>query len=134
VTDRDRLLLILQGGVPDRPPHFEIDFQLGKEMFGLDAEAAEAKTYASESARADALLKLHIELQLRLVEELGYASAFFSHEHPPERGVGKRYIFSTSNCIFQGMPPESYRIMLDEYQRLSAASSHESSTQNNLHR
>ena len=88
MTSRDRLDLILQGGVPDRPPHFEIDFQLGKEMFGLDAEAAAAKTYASESARADALLKLHIELQLRLVEELGYASAFFSHEHPPEQGVG----------------------------------------------
>ncbi len=33
-------------------------------------------------------------------------------------GMGKPYIFSTSNCIFKGMPPESYRIMLDEYQRL----------------
>lgn len=33
-------------------------------------------------------------------------------------GVGKRYIFSTSNCIFSGMPPESYRIMLDEYHRI----------------
>jgi len=33
-------------------------------------------------------------------------------------GVGKRYIFSTSNCIFAGMPPESYRIMLDEYRRI----------------
>ena len=30
-------------------------------------------------------------------------------------GVGKPYIFSTSNCIFNGMPPESYKIMLDEY-------------------
>ena len=33
-------------------------------------------------------------------------------------GVGKRYIFSTSNCIFNGMPPESYRIMLAEYNRI----------------
>ena len=33
-------------------------------------------------------------------------------------GVGKRYIFSTSNCIFAGMPPESYRVMLDEYRKL----------------
>jgi len=33
-------------------------------------------------------------------------------------GIGKRYIFSTSNCIFKGMPPQSYRIMLDEYRRL----------------
>lgn len=35
-------------------------------------------------------------------------------------GVGRRYIFSTSNCIFAGMPPESYRIMLDEYRRIVA--------------
>ena len=33
-------------------------------------------------------------------------------------GAGKPYIFSTSNCIFNGMPPESYRIMFDEYQRI----------------
>lgn len=31
-------------------------------------------------------------------------------------GIGKRYIFSTSNCIFHGMPVQSYRTMLDEYQ------------------
>jgi uroporphyrinogen decarboxylase len=30
-------------------------------------------------------------------------------------GIGGKYIFSTSNCIFAGMPPESYQIMLDEY-------------------
>lgn len=33
-------------------------------------------------------------------------------------GIGKPYIFSTSNCIFHGMPDQSYRIMLDEYRRL----------------
>jgi hypothetical protein len=31
------------------------------------------------------------------------------------------YIFSTSNCIFKGMPPASYRIMLDEYHRIIAS-------------
>jgi hypothetical protein len=34
-------------------------------------------------------------------------------------GVGKPYIFSTSNCIFNGMPAENYRIMLDEYKRIT---------------
>jgi uroporphyrinogen decarboxylase len=33
-------------------------------------------------------------------------------------GIGKRYIFSTSNCIFEGMPPQSYELMLEEYRRL----------------
>ena len=36
-------------------------------------------------------------------------------------GVGKRYILSTSNCIFPGMPEESYNIMLDEYNRIVSA-------------
>ena len=35
-------------------------------------------------------------------------------------GIGHRYIFSTSNCIFEGMPPDSYRIMLDEYRQYIA--------------
>jgi hypothetical protein len=26
-------------------------------------------------------------------------------------------IFSTSNCLFKGMPLENYRIMLDEYEK-----------------
>lgn len=37
-------------------------------------------------------------------------------------GIGKPYIFSTSNCIFKGMPPESYRTMIDEYHRVIAES------------
>ena len=32
---------------------------------------------------------------------------------------GGKYIFSTSNCIFEGMPLESYEIMLDEYEKLA---------------
>ena len=32
---------------------------------------------------------------------------------------GGRYIFSTSNCIFAGMPLENYHIMLDEYEKLA---------------
>lgn len=33
-------------------------------------------------------------------------------------GVGKKYIFSTSNTVFPSMPPESYRIMIDEYRSI----------------
>lgn len=32
---------------------------------------------------------------------------------------GGRYIFSTSNCIFEGMPLENYHIMLKEYEKLA---------------
>ena len=33
---------------------------------------------------------------------------------------GGRYIFSTSNCIFAGMPLESYHIMLEAYRTMAA--------------
>ena len=33
--------MVLDGRAPDRPPHFELEFQLGKEMFELDLEAAQ---------------------------------------------------------------------------------------------
>ena len=32
---------------------------------------------------------------------------------------GGRFIFSTSNCIFKGMPLESYVIMIDEYEKMA---------------
>ncbi len=35
-------------------------------------------------------------------------------------GIGKPYIFSTSNCIFKGMPVDNYKIMLDEYHKMCA--------------
>ena len=42
-------------------------------------------------------------------------------------GLGKPYIFSTSNCIFAGMPVESYKTMLDEYHLICAESAPEKS-------
>lgn len=32
---------------------------------------------------------------------------------------GGNYIFSTSNCIFEGMPLDSYHIILDEYEKMA---------------
>lgn len=41
-------------------------------------------------------------------------------QYAMENGMpGGKYIFSTSNCIFAGMPPESYHIMLAEYEKLA---------------
>ena len=89
MTNKDRLASILGGGVPDAPPHFELDFHLGVEMFGLDIAEVRERTYASDAARLDALLGIHIELQHHLVEDLGYACTYFSPEHPPEQGITK---------------------------------------------
>ena len=47
-------------------------------------------------------------------EEKIRESVLYCMEHG---GIGKPFIFSTSNCIFNGMPTESYRVMLAEYHR-----------------
>ncbi len=52
-----------------------------------------------------------------VVEEEIRASARYCLENAKPGG---RYIFSTSNCLFAGMPLESYHIMLDEYRRYAA--------------
>ena len=62
---------------------------------------------------------------------MGNVQASFLQDVEPERiresvrycmthgKPGGRYIFSSSNCIFKGMPLENYHIMLDEYERLA---------------
>lgn len=44
----------------------------------------------------------------------GFVSYCMAHGKP-----GGRYILSTSNCIFKGMPLASYLVMLDEYEKLA---------------
>jgi hypothetical protein len=76
MTGKQRLECILNGRIPDAPPHWELVFQI----------------------------------ETRIRDSVRYCMT--------HGGIGKPYIFSTSNCIFNGMPPASYRIMLDEYKRL----------------
>ena len=78
-TNKQRLETVLAGRVPDRPPHFEIDFHLAKELFGLECRGEDAPSR----------LDFHIEVQRQLVEQFGYASVYFSPDHPPEQGITK---------------------------------------------
>jgi len=39
MTGKERLQLILDGQIPDRPPHWELVFQLEKAMLGMDPDA-----------------------------------------------------------------------------------------------
>ena len=72
--NKERLGLILQGKTPDKPPHFELVFQIAKEMFGMDVEAVKSRHGSSQAEQEEALFKYHIDLQLRLVEEFDYAA------------------------------------------------------------
>ncbi|MCX5634693.1 MAG: hypothetical protein NTW55_02470 [Planctomycetota bacterium] len=73
-TNKERLQMLLDGSVPDIPPHFELLFQIEKEMFGLDWRNVRERTYNTAEARRDALENFHAEICARLIEEFGWAA------------------------------------------------------------
>ena len=64
MTGKEKLECVLNGGIPDTPPHWELVFQIEKEMFGIDLEAA------PEADRAS----LQLDVYHRLVDEFGWAA------------------------------------------------------------
>jgi len=74
MTNKQRMEIVLRGGVPDVPPHWELVFQIEKEMFGMDAEAVGRAPYPSEAGKRDAMQKHYIEIQHRLIDECGWAA------------------------------------------------------------
>lgn len=87
MNNKERLQTIFNGGIPDIPPHFELDFYMEQELFGINRKEIKEKHYPTESARNDAILKDHINVMEHLVDELDYASVYFNWELPPELGV-----------------------------------------------
>lgn len=74
MTNRERLVTLLQGGVPDIPPHFELLFQLEKEYFGMDVESLKQRTYGTQAERNLAMEQFYIDVRWRLIEECGWAA------------------------------------------------------------
>ncbi len=87
MTNKERLQTIFNGEVPDKVPHFELDFYMEKELFGIDRKKVQEKYYPTEAARNDAILKDHIDVMEHLVDELGYSSVYFNWDLPPELGI-----------------------------------------------
>lgn len=139
MTGKEKLAMVLSGGVPETPPHWELVFQIEKEMFGVDLEtmpeadrnAAQIDVYGYQSVDPQG----HMDIQQVRKQYpdwilMGNVACNMLQDTNDERiresvrycmthgGVGKPYIFSTSNCIFKGMPPESYRTMWGEYKRI----------------
>lgn len=184
MTGKEKLQLILDGQIPDSPPHWELVFQIENEMFGIDPDSVDfgfndgpfispehfrdlVTPYLSEIVQTVHEVGLKIILHsdgclnqildqihstgidgYQSVDPQGHMDIKQVRDQYPDwilmgnvacnmlqdtnesriresvqycmtyGGIGKPYIFSTSNCIFKGMPPESYRIMLDEYHRI----------------
>jgi uroporphyrinogen decarboxylase len=74
MNNKESLQLIFNGGVPDFPPHFELTFQIEKEMFDMDRKAIEDRPFSSEADRKKVLIEFDIELKTRLIDDLGWAA------------------------------------------------------------
>ena len=88
-VNKERLEILLDGGIPDIPPHFEIDFHLHKELFDIRKVDPDRNNYSSDASWQDAVINNHIEIQHRLIEDLGYACVSFCSVLPPEIGITK---------------------------------------------
>jgi len=76
LTNKERLEMLLRGQVPETPPHFEIVFQLEKEMFGMDWEPVRQGVYDSAEQRQEAIEKFYDDMCFRLIDELDYAAVY----------------------------------------------------------
>lgn len=66
--------MLLQGDIPDRSPHFELVFQLEKEVFGMDWKPVREKNYGSAQAKQEAHLKFYVEMCHRIIDEFGWCA------------------------------------------------------------
>ena len=142
MTAKQRLECVLSGQIPDVPPHWELvqsihdlgkkailhsDGCLNQVLDQIHGTGVDGYQSIDPQGRMDikqvrekypdwilmgnvACNMLQDTNEARIRESVRYCMT--------HGGIGKPYIFSTSNCIFNGMPPASYRIMLDEYRRL----------------
>ena len=74
MTGKERLQLILDGQIPNSPPHWELAFQIENEMFGIDPDSVNSAVYPSEEDNDKASWAHNVEVFHRLVDELGWAA------------------------------------------------------------
>jgi uroporphyrinogen decarboxylase len=65
---------LLDGGIPDAPPHWELVFQIEKTFFGMDSSPIHEAPYPSEEAKSEAIWRFHFEVYQRLVEEMDWGA------------------------------------------------------------
>ena len=75
MTNKERMQTLLDGGIPDVPPTWELVFQIQVEFFGMPHRSAVRNAgYGSEEERTRALWQYDFEVYERCVEELGWAA------------------------------------------------------------
>lgn len=70
MTEKERVLAVLEGKIPDKVPHFELDFQLFQEAFGVDMPY----TYGRGPEEADEIRDVFLEGWERVMEKYHWAA------------------------------------------------------------
>lgn len=74
MTGKERLQLLLNGQIPDSPPHWELVFQIENEMFGIDPAPVDSAVYPSQDDKDKAVWAHQARVFHHLVDELGWAA------------------------------------------------------------
>ena len=99
MTGKERMLASLRFEEPDRPPHFEVMFQLEQEAFGLRFPEWGAWSNAGRADK-DRLLDTCMEIYARIVERYQWdALAVFFPWSDPDGVVAARKVFGDSILI-----------------------------------
>jgi len=68
---KTQLEILLAGGVPEIPPHFELVFQLEEEYFKISWDDILNRDFACENQKTDAIMKFHADVYLNVMERFG---------------------------------------------------------------
>ncbi len=92
MTNKERMQTLLDGGIPDVPPTWELVFQIQESFFGMPPRSTVRDAeHASEEAKRDALWQYDFEVYERCVEELGWGAIPGSY-NPEELAFRKEKI------------------------------------------
>lgn len=73
MTSRERMEAVFNGRIPDKVPHFELEFQLEKEAFGKSWPTYEQLSKASEKER-EYLLEEYFEIWEKIIERYDWSA------------------------------------------------------------
>jgi len=116
MTNKERMQVLLDGGIPDFPPTWELGFQIQESFFGMPQHrAVRNAAYGSEQQKRDALWQYDFEIYERCVEELGWAAIPGSY-NPEElafrrKKIGNRALGVGFECEGVFWMPDGDKIM-----------------------
>lgn len=76
---RDRLRIVLDGGIPDRVPHLELNFLIPEQAFGISWPTLEEMQRATPAQR-EALLERHLDICERVIERYNWCGMRLPHD------------------------------------------------------